>query len=121
MHAELSRLGLVEEGTIDSVQFADWVALIVVVLKSDKTNICICGDFKQTVNPVSKFDKYPIPMAEDLPFGISSVPGIFQWVTESVLQGIPGVIAYLDNILVSAAPRRSTFRGWRWCSIAWRR
>ena len=37
-----------------------------------------------------------------LPFGISLAPGIFQRVMESVLQGIPGVIAYLD-ILVSAA------------------
>ena len=38
-----------------------------------------------------------------LPFGISSAPGIFQRVIESVLQGIPGVITYLDNILVSGA------------------
>ena len=26
----------------------------------------ICGDFKQTVNPVSKLDRYPIPCIEDL-------------------------------------------------------
>ena len=38
-----------------------------------------------------------------LPFGISSAPGIFQTVMESILQGIPGVIAHLDGILVSAA------------------
>ena len=29
-------------------------------------NVCICGDFKQTVNPVSALDKYPIPKVEDL-------------------------------------------------------
>ena len=38
-----------------------------------------------------------------LPFGISSTPGIFQCVMESVLQGIPRVIVYLDDILVSGA------------------
>ena len=36
-----------------------------------------------------------------LPFGIASVPGIFQRVMDSLLQGIPGVIVYLDNILVT--------------------
>lgn len=30
-----------------------------------------------------------------LPFGISFAPGIFQRFMESILQGIPGVIAYL--------------------------
>ena len=34
-----------------------------------------------------------------LPFGISSAPGIFQRVMEGLLQGIPRVVVYLDNIL----------------------
>ena len=133
MDAELSRL--VDEGTLAPVQFSDWAAPMVVVLKSDKSSIRNCGDFKQTVNPVSKLDKYPIPKVEDLfatlaggrlfskidlnqayqqlpldeesqklvvintqkrlPYGISSAPGIFQRVMESILLGIPGVIAYL--------------------------
>ena len=33
-------------------------------------------------------------------FGIASTPGIFQRVIDSLLQGIPGVMAYLDDILV---------------------
>ena len=36
-----------------------------------------------------------------LPFGIASTPGIFQRVIDSLLQGIPGVVAYLDDILVT--------------------
>ena len=36
-----------------------------------------------------------------LPYGVSSTPGIFQRVMESVLQGIPGVMVYLNNILVA--------------------
>ena len=38
-----------------------------------------------------------------LPFGISSAPGIFQRVIESIIQGIPGVVAYLDDILVTGS------------------
>ena len=34
-----------------------------------------------------------------LPFGISSAPGNFQRVMEGLLQGIPRVVVYLDDIL----------------------
>ena len=36
-----------------------------------------------------------------LPFGIASAPSIFQRVMENLLQGIPRVCVYLDDILVS--------------------
>ena len=38
-----------------------------------------------------------------LPFGISSAPGIFQRVMESILHGIPKVVVYLDDILITGA------------------
>ena len=61
---ELERLG--KEGTLEPVQFSEWAAPIVPVLKSDKSSIRICGDFCLTVNPVSKLDRYPTPKVEDL-------------------------------------------------------
>ena len=36
-----------------------------------------------------------------LPYGVSSAPGIFQRTVETLLQGIPNVLIYLDDILVS--------------------
>ena len=36
-----------------------------------------------------------------MPFGVSSVAGIFQCIMENLLKGVRGVVVYLDNILVS--------------------
>ena len=57
---------LVNVGIIEPVQFADWAALIVPVLKSDGKSVRICGDFKLTVNQAAKVDKYPVPKIQDL-------------------------------------------------------
>ena len=37
-----------------------------------------------------------------LPFGVSSAPGIFQQTVENLLQDIPNVLIYLDDILVAS-------------------
>ena len=64
MEAELDRL--VAEGTPEPVEYSDWAAPIVAVVKSDRKSVRICGDFKVTVNPVSKLHRYPIPKIEDI-------------------------------------------------------
>ena len=60
---ELERLQA--EGTVEPVQFAEWAAPIVLVVKEDKS-VQICGDCKVTINQAAKLDNYPIPKAEDL-------------------------------------------------------
>ena len=39
-------------------------------------------------------------------FGIASATGIFQWVMESILLGILGVIVYVDKILISGSSKQ---------------
>lgn len=36
-----------------------------------------------------------------LPFGVASAPAIFQKAMDTILQGIPNVLCYLDDILVT--------------------
>ena len=52
-------------GVIEPVQFADWAAPVVPVVKKDGS-IRICGDFKVTINRATKVDSYPLPKVEDL-------------------------------------------------------
>jgi len=60
---ELDRLE--KEGTIEPVQFSEWAAPIVPIVKEDKS-VRICGDYKVTINQASKLDNYPIPKTDDL-------------------------------------------------------
>ena len=60
---ELERLQSM--GVIQPVQFADWAAPIVPVMKNDGS-VRICGDYKITVNRAAKLDRYPIPRIEEL-------------------------------------------------------
>ena len=57
---------LEEEGTLEPVDYSDWAAPIVAVVKSDQKSVRVCGDFRMTVNPVAKLNCYPIPKVEDL-------------------------------------------------------
>ena len=40
-----------------------------------------------------------------LPFGVASAPALFQKLMDTVLQGIPGVACYIDDILVSGSDK----------------
>ena len=48
------------------MQYAEWAAPTVPVLKADGKSLRICSDFKVTVNKASKLDRDPIPKIEDL-------------------------------------------------------
>ncbi|KAG8173745.1 hypothetical protein JTE90_023235 [Oedothorax gibbosus] len=61
---ELQRLQ--DVGIIKPVRYSQWAAPIVPVLKSDKTSIRICGDFKLTANIAIDPDQYPLPKADDI-------------------------------------------------------
>ena len=50
---------------IRPVEFSEWAAPIVPVLKSTGA-VRICGDYKVTINGAVKVDKYPIPNVSDL-------------------------------------------------------
>ena len=60
---ELDRL--LAEYIIEPVQYSDWAAPVVPVMKAEKT-VRLCGDYKLTVNQVAKLDRYPLPRIEDL-------------------------------------------------------
>ena len=63
VNQELDRLE--KAGVIEPIQFTDWAAPIVPVLKRDGS-LRICGDYKVTVNRAAKLDAYPIPRIDDL-------------------------------------------------------
>ena len=43
-----------------------------------------------------------------LPFWVASAPSIFQKAMDTILQGMEGIICYLDNIMCLGRPKRST-------------
>lgn len=144
VEAELERLQ--QAGVIQPVEFSDWAAPIVPVVKEDG-GVRICGDYKLTINQASQLNTYPLPRVEDLftmlaggktftkldmshayqqllleeeskqyvtvnthkglfkynrlVFGVASSPAIFQRTMDNLLQNIPYVAVYLDDILVT--------------------
>lgn len=144
VEAELDRLQ--SQGIIEPAQHSDWATPLVLVRKKNGS-LRICGDYRCTVNQVSKKTDYPLPSTDEvlshlrggkvfstldlaqayqqlhvtpetaeiltlntlkglyrvkrLPFGISAAPAIFQRFMETMLSGITGVCAYLDDVIIS--------------------
>ncbi|CAC5395318.1 unnamed protein product [Mytilus coruscus] len=122
---ELERLE--KEGQFQQVEFSDWAAPIVPVVKENES-IRICGDYKVTVNAVSKLDNYTIPKTENLYATLggrqeytkldlnqayqqielhedTSSPGIFQRTLENVVQDISNFLVRVDDILITGKTR----------------
>ena len=62
------------------------------ILLDDDSKKCVVVNTPRNLNRYNR-----------LPFGISSALGIFQRVMECLLRGIPGVIIYLDDVLITGS------------------
>ena len=62
---ELELQRLEAEGVISPICFSDWATPIVPVAKRDGS-VCICGDYKVTLNQVLKSEVYPLPRIDEL-------------------------------------------------------
>ena len=60
---ELDRLE--KQGTIEAVQYSEWATPVVPIMKPDGS-VRLCGDYKVTVNKVSRLDSYPLPKIEEV-------------------------------------------------------
>ena len=133
-------------GVLEKVNHSKWASPIIPVVKSDNS-ICICGDYKVTVNNMLNVDQFLLPNPEEsfvtlsrgqkytkldmsqayqqilldeesrelatinthkglyrptlLPYGVSSATAIFQKNIEDILRGIPMVVVWVDDILMS--------------------
>lgn len=144
VEAELD--AMLRDGVIEPVDSADWATPLVPVRKADG-GLRICADYKVTLNPVLKIDRYPLPRIDDLlvklngaklftkidlsqaynqvllddpenltvinthkglfkykrlVFGLSSSPGIFQRIMSNLLNDIPQVEVFLDDIIIGS-------------------
>ncbi|XP_026570758.1 uncharacterized protein K02A2.6-like, partial [Pseudonaja textilis] len=129
LDAELDKL--LKQGVIEPTDFAKWETPIVTPLKKDGS-LRICSDYKTTINKYLQVSAYPVPVIQHLlhtlaelqtivthrgafrckrlQFSVSVAPGIFQSLMERILQGLPGVVPYFDDILVSARDRPQLFQ-----------
>lgn len=54
-----------DETILSKVDWSNWETAIVPIIKKTGA-VCICGDFKVTVNPVLHPEQYPLPRIEDI-------------------------------------------------------
>ena len=56
---------MIEEKIIEPINYSEWAAPIVTVLKSDKESVRVCGDFTR-LNKCISCDQYPLPRVDEL-------------------------------------------------------
>lgn len=44
-----------------------------------------------------------------LPFGMSSAPAIFQATIDQIISNLPGIVAYLDDVIVGGSKREEAY------------
>ena len=107
-----------KQGILEPVTHSNWAAPIVAVPKKDG-RFRICGDYKAYLQlPLDEASKPYVAInthkglytCTRLPFGVASAPAIFQKLMDTVLQGIPGVVCYIDDILISRADEETHLR-----------
>eukprot|EP00795_Rhopilema_esculentum_P016067 gene16067-7417_t len=57
--------GLEKKGIITQVQYSDWAAPVVPVLKRDGS-VRLCGDFSVSINPKMEVNQYPLPQPNEM-------------------------------------------------------
>ena len=56
----------IEQGIVERVEQSDWATNLVVVVKPDGKSVRLCGNYKNTINPVMKVPELPIPRIQDI-------------------------------------------------------
>ncbi|BHF78236.1 hypothetical protein SprV_0602134800 [Sparganum proliferum] len=99
---ELDRLQKAD--IIEPVQYSEWAAPIVPVLKSDGS-VRMCGDYKLTINSATKLNPYPLPRIEDL---YASLAGGHQFTTLDLKHAYNQVVLHTES---RDATTINTYRG----------
>lgn len=63
VEAELTKLQ--NANILTKVTWSEWATPVVPVIKKNG-NVRLCGDFKQTINPVMQVQQYPLPRIDDI-------------------------------------------------------
>ena len=64
---------LIEQGIFELVEQSDWATNLVAVVKPDGKSVRLCGNYKNTIDPVMKVPEFPIPRIQDIYDSLSAV------------------------------------------------